>query len=142
MVTTAIRIEVSVNLTASTFINVFQRFLCSTGFHTKFLRTDNGTNFVGANNLLRREIKAALKTKYASEELQSKMEEWKIQWKFGPPEASHHGGLYERQIRNIRKALHGLFLPYHRNPSDDEFLKFQSSIFVQLRCLRLVSHID
>ena len=50
------------------------------------------------------------------------MEEWEIQWEFAPPEASHHGDLYERQIRNIRKALHGLFLPYHRNPSDNEFL--------------------
>ena len=47
MLTTAIRIEVSADLTTSNFINVFQRFLCFTGFRTKFLCTD-GTNFVGA----------------------------------------------------------------------------------------------
>ena len=52
MVTTTIRIEVSVDVAASTFINVFQRFLCSTGFRTKFFRTDNGTNFVRASNEL------------------------------------------------------------------------------------------
>ena len=43
-------------------------------------------------------------------------------WEFGPLEASHHGGLYKRKIQNIRKTLRGLFLPYHRNPLDDEFL--------------------
>ena len=42
MVTTAIFDEVAVDLTASIFINVFQRILCSTGFRTK--RTDNGMN--------------------------------------------------------------------------------------------------
>ena len=114
MVTTAIRIKVSVDLTASTFINVFQMF--STGFCTKILRTSNGTNFVGANNLFRREIKATLNAKYASKELQSKMEEWEIQWEFGPPNASHHGGLYERKIQNIQ----GSARPLIRSVFEDE----------------------
>ena len=31
-----------------------------------------------------------------------------IQWKFNPPTASHMGGVWERQIRTIRKILRGL----------------------------------
>ena len=49
MVTTAVRVEVAVDLSASTFIYVFRRFLCSTCYRTTYLRTDNGTNYVGAN---------------------------------------------------------------------------------------------
>ena len=62
MVTTAIFDEVAVDLTGSTFINVFQRILCFTGFRTK--RTDNGMNFDGANNILRREIIADLEANF------------------------------------------------------------------------------
>ena len=41
---------------------------------------------------------------------------------FGPPEASHRGGLYERQIRTIRKAINGLQPSNIKNPTEDEFL--------------------
>ena len=40
MVTTAVRVEVAVDLSASTFIDVFRRFLRSTGYRTQFLRMD------------------------------------------------------------------------------------------------------
>ena len=62
MVTTAVRIELAADLTTSSFMNIFRRFLCSIGFRTKFMRTDNGTNYVGANNLLKREVQMALTT--------------------------------------------------------------------------------
>ena len=105
MVTTAVRIEIAADLTSSSFINVFRRFLCSAGFRTRYIRTDNGTNYVGANNLLRKEVKEALADTSSSTDIQSQMCEWKVQWEFGPPEASHHGGLYERQLRLIRHLM-------------------------------------
>ena len=122
MVTTAVRIEVAADLTTSSFMNVFRRFLCSTGFRTKFMRTDNGTNYVGANNLLKREVQMALTTIQGSRDFKSKMDEWEVEWEFGTPEASHHGGIYERQIRNLRKALAGFPELYPRNPTDDDIL--------------------
>ena len=132
MVATAIRIEVSVDLTASTFINVFQTFLCSTGFRTKFLRTDNATNFCWSEQPSLTRNKSSFISKACFRGITIKMEEWEIQWEFSPPEASHRGGLYERKIQNIHNALHGLFLPYHRNPSDDEFLT----------CMKMVEYIN
>ena len=49
------RIEVAVDVSTSSFINVFRRFVCSIGFQTRFIRADNGTNFVGVNNVLKKE---------------------------------------------------------------------------------------
>ena len=43
MITTAVRIEIAADLTSSSFINAFRRFLCSAGFRTRYIRTDNGT---------------------------------------------------------------------------------------------------
>ena len=37
MVTTAVRTEVAVDLSTSSFINAFRRFLCYTGFRTRFI---------------------------------------------------------------------------------------------------------
>ena len=76
MVTTVVRTEVAADLTRSSFMNVFCRFLCSTGFRTKFMRTCNGTNYVGANNLLKRDVQMALTTIQDSRDLNSKMDEW------------------------------------------------------------------
>ena len=93
LVTTAVRIEIAPDLSASSFIYVHRRFLCSTGFRTRFIRTDNGTNFVGANNMLKKERAAALQNLGSSSTVQRKMDEWDVEWEFGPPEASHHGGI-------------------------------------------------
>ena len=58
----------------------------------------------------------------SSTDIQSQMCEWEVQWDFGPPEASHHRRLYERQLRTIKKALDGLSDLSPRTPSDDDFL--------------------
>ena len=119
MVTTAVHIEVAVDLSASTFIHVFRRFLCSTGFRTQFLRTDNGTNFVGGINLLKSEVNTALQEVHDSNDLQKQMRSWEVQWEFGQPEVSHHGGVYKRQMRTIRKGLNNFSdLPSPKKPSE------------------------
>ena len=87
-------------------------------------------------------MKRTLKARYASKELQSKMEEWEIQWKFGPPEASHYIGLFERQIQNIREVLQGLFLPYYRNLSDDEFLTCMKTVEYIINCRLLTQSLS
>ena len=93
MVTMTFCIEVYIDHITSTLLNAFQKFWCSTGFHTKLLLRDNGTKFARTNNLLQCKIKVAFKVRYAFKELHNKMEEWEIQLEFGSPEACHHGGL-------------------------------------------------
>ena len=107
MTTTSIRIEVAAHLSTSSFINTFCRFLCSSRFRTRFIRTDNGTKFIGVNNLLKAEMKAALADIGQSQYFQQHLQDWDLEWEFGLPEASHHGGLYERQIRTMRKVIDG-----------------------------------
>ena len=51
----------------------------------------------------------------------SQMQEWVVQGKFGPPEASHHGGIYERKIGTI-KASNGFPNVLTKSPTDDKFL--------------------
>ena len=79
MVTTAAQVEVAVDLLDSTFINVFRRFPCSTGYRTQFLRTYKRTKFVGANNLLKQEVKAALQGMHDSNDLCNQMQLWEVQ---------------------------------------------------------------
>ena len=71
--------------------------------------------------MLKKERAAAL-LNLGSSTVRQKMDEWDVEWEFNPPEASHHGGVYERQIRTIRKAIDGLENRNTKNPTDDEFL--------------------
>ena len=106
MATTAVRVMVARDLSTPFFLTVLRRFLALTNYVTTKLRSDNGSNFVGAKNvMLKEEAKAALSELNQSSELKSALQKWNINWEFGIPEASHNGGIYERQIRTIRKII-------------------------------------
>ena len=78
------------------------------------MRSDNGTNFVGAERELFRSID--------KEKVQSSMTSEKIDWRFNPPGASHMGGIWERVIRSIRSTLTSL-MRNHGTRLDDEGLR-------------------
>jgi hypothetical protein len=92
----AIHIEVAHSLTTDSFIHALRRFISRRG-NLKSLRSDNGTNFVGAHRELLKEIEQWNK---------NSVEKWLLQkgitWTFNPPFASHFGGVWEREIRTIR----------------------------------------
>ena len=67
-------------------------------------------------------MKAALADIGRSKCFQQHLQDWDLEWEFGQPEASHHGGLYERKIRTIRKAIGGLENVSIKKPNEDEFL--------------------
>ena len=102
--TRAVHIEVADDLSADSFICALKRFVCRRG-HVKVLRSDRGTNFVGANNELQQELRR-----------QEQNEDWihykaltmEIDWIYNVGGASHHGGAWERQIRTIRRLLESL----------------------------------
>ena len=101
--TRAVHIEVLHSLDSSSFINRFQRFTARTGM-PKLMRSDNATNFRGAE----REIRKALEQVSKEQKTREILLKNEVQWIFNTPAASHHGGVWERQIRSIRKVLLGV----------------------------------
>lgn len=64
------------------------------------IRSDQGTNFVGAKNELTKALKELDK-----ERLTAYLSQKQCDFILNVPDASHMGGVWERQIRNIRSVL-------------------------------------
>ena len=96
----AIHIERIHSLDANSFINALVRFSARRGMPRR-MRSDNGTNFVGGERELRESIQKWNETNRMKEYLLLN----EIEWEFNTPTASHMGGVWERQIRTVRKVL-------------------------------------
>ena len=101
----AVHIEVTTDLSADTFIQALRRFIGRRG-KVSSIRSDNGTNFVGAENELRKCLEEMDDDKIR-DALLGEGCDW-ISWKKNPPSASHMGGVWERHIRSIRSILTAL----------------------------------
>ncbi|UYV61002.1 hypothetical protein LAZ67_1003055 [Cordylochernes scorpioides] len=91
----AIHLELVTSLSTEAFIQALRRFIARRGRPT-VIYSDNGTNFVGANNALK-----ALNWK----KIVLDQNLHKISWKFIPPTAAWWGGWWERLIRSIKDLL-------------------------------------
>jgi transposase InsO family protein len=103
LTTRAIHIEVANSLETDCFLQVLMRFIARRG-KPEVIRSDNGSNFVGA----RKEMTTAIKAWNETPAIDSKLKQREIQWIMNPPGASHMGGAWERQIRTIRSVLFAL----------------------------------
>ena len=99
LTTRAVHIETADTLDTDSFINCLYRFMARRG-EPRLLHSDNGTNFVGAERELRKEMEA-----WNKDRIQEAMSQRGIRWLFNPPAASHMGGVWERQIRSVRRIL-------------------------------------
>lgn len=99
MASRAVHIELLEDLSTDSFINAL-RCLISLRGSVSTLRSDQGTNFVGGENELRRALKELDHNK-----LQIFLGSKQCQFLKNPPHASHAGGVWERQIRTIRSTL-------------------------------------
>ena len=99
MASRAVHIEVATTLATDGFINALRRFIGIRG-NVHRLRSDRGTNFVGASN----ELTQALK-EMSDVEIQKHLLKHNCEFKFNPPNASHMGGVWEIQIRTARRIL-------------------------------------
>ena len=101
----AVHIETANALTTDSFINALRRFIAVRG-PIRQLRSDRGTNFIGAQAELKQALSqmdhAAVNT------FQLKQNCDYIEFKFNVPSASHMGGVWERQIRTVRNVLAAL----------------------------------
>ncbi|XP_073488870.1 uncharacterized protein [Aquarana catesbeiana] len=99
----AVHIEVTESLDTSSFINALRRFISIRG-PVKHIRSDRGTNFVGACKELN--ITSNLHT----ERVERYLSEQGCTWTFNPPHSSHMGGAWERMIGIARRILDSMFL--------------------------------
>ena len=98
----AVHLEVAGTMETDSFINALRRFISRRG-PVKYMRSDNGTNFVGADAALKSAIKNLNHT-LIHESLAVKG----IEWVYNPPYSSHWGGVWERQIRSVRRVMKGV----------------------------------
>ena len=119
MASRAVHLESANSLDTASFINALRRFVCRRG-PVRQLRSDQGSNFVGA----KRELKEALKEfndDQIKEELLKNNCDW-ITFEMNVPSASHMGGIWERQIRTVRSVLSAI-LEKNGTQLDDESLR-------------------
>ncbi len=115
LVSRAVHIEIANSLDSDSFILALRRFVARRG-PVRCLRSDNGSNFVGAN----KELKRALE-EMDQDSIRVKLRQEGIEWQFNPPLASHMGGVWERQIRSTRKVLAGLMYEHGSRLDEESF---------------------
>lgn len=100
----AVHIEISEELSTSSFINAMRRFIAIRG-PVKIFRSDRGTNFIGG-------VKELGMKNVVTEDTSIKnfLAENGCVWIFNPPHASHFGGVWERMIGIARRILDGILL--------------------------------
>ncbi|XP_064622573.1 uncharacterized protein LOC135484816 [Lineus longissimus] len=110
----AIHLEKLSSMDTDSFINALIRFCARRGV-PKLIRSDNGTNFVGANRVLRESIAQWNE----SHRLKEYLLQNHIDWTFNTPTASNMGGVWERNIRTARKVMNSIL---QKQSLDDERL--------------------
>ncbi len=112
----AVHVEMLNDMTTDSFINALRCFIAVRGT-VRQLRSDQGSNFVGAKN----ELKAALK-EMDTERVTAFLSEKQCEFIMNAPHASHVGGVWERQIRTLRSVLN-VILALHPGRLDDSSLR-------------------
>ena len=121
----AIHLEMLFDLSTDSFINSFRRFIARRST-PGVVFSDNGTNFVGAV----KELKEA-SADYNEQVVQTWLQQNEIKWKFNPPTASNFGGIWEREIRTIRKVLNGIMNSQVLHLNDEGLY----TLFCEVECI-------
>lgn len=116
----AVHIETTNSLETDSFIQALRRFIARRG-PIREIRSDNGTNFVGAKTELQQAV-----DEMDNEQIRSRLHQEGTDWIFNPPSGSHLGGIWERQIRTTSKVL-AVLLHEHGSRLDDE--SFRTLLF-------------
>ena len=102
----AVHIEQLDDMTTDTFINALRCFIAIRG-PVQQLRSDQGTNFVGARNELANAIK-----ELDNGRIQSYLMKNRCDFVMNVPYSSHWGGVWERQIKTIRSILNAILIDF------------------------------
>ena len=100
LTTKAIHLELVSKLSTAAFFCAFDKFISRRGFpHT--MNSDNGLNFVGASNDMK-QLQDFLQKSTIQEDIRQYFLRQEIEWKFIPPRAPEHGGLWEAGVKSMK----------------------------------------
>lgn len=133
LVTRAVYIEVAESLSTDSFINALRRFIARRGQVT-VIRSDRGTNSVGAE----KELKKAIND-WNEKRIHDTMLSKGVDWSFNPPYASHFGGVWERMIRTVRNVLNGVLKEQTLSDESLTTLMCEVEVIVNSRPLTTIS---
>ncbi|XP_062616110.1 uncharacterized protein LOC134277820 [Saccostrea cucullata] len=109
----AVYLEIAASLDTDSYIDALPRFIVRRG-QVKKIRSDNGTNFVGAERELKKSIQ-----EWNQAQIQSAILQKNVDCQFNPPAGSHCRGAWDKLIRFIRKAMNSVL---KKQTLDDEGL--------------------
>lgn len=99
LVTRAVHLEATEGLSTDDFLAAYERFISRRG-NPELVFSDNGTNFIGANN----ELKKAFES-WKAEKIQHWVHNNGTQWHFITPSAPHEGGIWEAAVKSMKHHL-------------------------------------
>lgn len=100
-VTKAVHLELVSDLTTEAFLAAFKRFTSRRGLCSE-IHSDNGTNYVGASNELKK-IYDFLRNN--ENNIRANFIKHGINWRFIPARSPHFGGLWESVVRSMKSHL-------------------------------------
>ncbi|GFS73468.1 integrase catalytic domain-containing protein [Trichonephila clavipes] len=107
-----VHIELVSDLTSQAFIAALKRFMARRGKCAK-LFSDNGKNFVGASNEIKKLLEIVRKP---DEKLANYLAAEGIEWKFIPARSPNFGGFWEAAIKSckyhLKRVVNGINLTY------------------------------
>lgn len=107
----AVHLEIVHSLSTPSCIMAIRRFVARRGAPITFC-SDNGSNFVGASNLLKEQLQAI------NEDCALSFTNSCTKWLFNPPLAPHMGGSWERMVRSVKVAMAAI-ANHPRHPNDE-----------------------
>ena len=99
LATRACHLESCPFMTSDSFLNAFRRFVARRG-QPQLLRSDNGSNFVGARRELQQSLNDSIKNVR-----ENRPESIEMRRDLNPPFAPHFGGVWERMIQTAKRTL-------------------------------------
>ena len=106
MTTRAVHLEIAGDLSSDSFILSLRRFIARRG-NVKNIRSDNGTNFIGAEKELKAAINEIDKEKVMTEIIKKGIH---FSWKFNPPSTPWMGVAWESLIKSVKRSLKAITL--------------------------------
>ena len=102
LTTRAVHFEVVSSMDTSSCVLGIERFVSRRG-NPSVIWSDNGTNFVATE---KEHLQNALN--WNQQAITESMVKKGINWKFNPPSAPHHGGVWERLVRSFKHTFYAI----------------------------------